>query len=239
MTTAQVTALTSGMLVFAVVWAVVLVPQVLGHLARFGRVDARRVATTAAVTLYACLAVAVVLLPLPTPGEARLTQLVQPVPFQWVADVGTELDRYASPTLFAPLTQTFQQFSMNVLLFVPLGVIVLALWRRGARFATLSGLGLSLLVEITQLTANFGTAPYAYRIFDVDDLMANTAGAALGWLAARLFVVLRRLRATNAAAPERRTRPLPHPTAPGVPGAAVPACARHAGPRTPPSPPRR
>jgi len=62
MTHAQVTALTYGLLAFIAVWATILIPQVILHLARFGRVDLRRVGTTAVVTLYACLTVAVVLL---------------------------------------------------------------------------------------------------------------------------------------------------------------------------------
>ncbi|WP_041323138.1 VanZ family protein [Saccharomonospora viridis] len=228
MTSAQETALTYGSLAFAVVWGVLLVPQLISHYARFGRVHGRRVVTTAVVTLYSCLAVAVVLLPLPAPGDARLTQTVQLTPFQWIADVATELDEHGLSYAHAPFTLAFQQLAMNVLLFVPLGMFVVLLRRRDVRCATLTGLAMSLLVEVTQLTANFGTAPYAYRIFDVDDLLANTAGAALGGTAAVLFLALRRLKRTNAAIREAGTVTVPRvaaptrPIAPGTPAVGGP-----------------
>lgn len=230
-----------GLLAFLVVWSVVLIPQLISHHAKFGRVYARRVVTSAAVTLYTCLAVAVVLLPLPAPGDARLTQTVQPVPFQWVADVATELDKYGLPHSQALFTQTFQQLAMNVLLFVPLGMFVVLLWRRGVRCATLTGLAASLAVEITQITAVFGTAPYVYRIFDVDDLMANTAGAALGGVGASLFLVLRRLMKADASTRTREisTTPvmvLPRPAVSGAPAVGGPVSVPPVDPRTQPLP---
>lgn len=243
MTTAQQTALTYGLGAFVIVWGVLLVPQLIGHRARYGRIDAGRVAATGAVTLYACLAVAVVLLPLPAPGDMRLAQTVQLVPFRWVSDLSIELDAYGLSPAHSLGTLTFQQFAMNVLLFVPLGALAVVLWKRGVTFAVLAGFAASLLVEITQLTANFGTAPFVYRIFDVDDLMANTAGAALGWSGAALWVALKRLRSvggesrTSATA---RTTPLavarPLPAAPAAHAFAGRVGAPPADPRTQPLP---
>jgi glycopeptide antibiotics resistance protein len=81
-----------------------------------------------------------------------------------------------------------QQLALNVLLFVPWGVLVRMLWRRGIVVATLSGLAISLLIETTQLTGVWGAFPCAYRLFDTGDLVTNTAGAALGSLAALPFL---------------------------------------------------
>ena len=39
---------------------------------------------------------------------------------------------------------------------------------------------LSLTIELAQLTGLFFTYPGSYRLFDVDDLMANTLGGFLG-----------------------------------------------------------
>ncbi|WP_433470865.1 VanZ family protein [Saccharomonospora azurea] len=243
MTTAQETALAYGLGAFVVAWSMLAIPQLITHLARFGRVDRRRVLTTGVVTLYACLAVAVVVLPLPGPGDQRLAQTVQLVPFQWVTDVGTELATYGLPRSHALLTLTFQQLAMNVLLFVPLGALCVLLWRRGFLFTTLAGFGVSLLVEITQLTANFGTAPFVYRIFDVDDLMANTAGAVLGWVAATVALLLVRLRKADAARASAAVRPTPlaaavppHRAAPDARAVAGPVGAPHADLRTQPLP---
>ena len=76
------------------------------------------------------------------------------------------------------------QVVLNVALFVPLGVLLRWRWRRGLPTAVVVGFAVSLLIELTQLTGIWGVYPCAYRLFDVDDLIANTAGAALGWLVA-------------------------------------------------------
>ncbi|GHF57150.1 glycopeptide antibiotics resistance protein [Amycolatopsis bartoniae] len=189
MTSVQVNALGTGLLVFLALWAAVLVPQVITHHARFGRVIGRRVAATGALLCYACLALAVVFLPLPGPRAHHLAQDVQLVPFQWIADV--HRDAAGNGLVDALTTTAFEQMALNVVLFVPLGIFARMLWRRGFAGTVLLGFACSLLVEITQLTANWGTAPFQYRIFDVDDLITNTTGAAVGWVGAALYLLLR------------------------------------------------
>lgn len=46
------------------------------------------------------------------------------------------------------------------------------------------GPGVSLRIELVQLTGSLGLHDCAYRLLDVDDLVTNTAGAELGPLAA-------------------------------------------------------
>jgi glycopeptide antibiotics resistance protein len=190
MTHAQISALRFGLIAFVSIWAVIGVPQVFLHLSRYGHVNFRRVISTAAVTGYACLGPAVVLLPLPGPDTPRLEDTVQLVPFQWVADINTELTRHGLSAAHALGTLTFQQMVLNVLLFVPLGVFARLLWRRSLTGATTIGFAISLFVEVTQLTANYGTAPFAYRMFDVDDLITNSLGSSIGWLLAVLTLAL-------------------------------------------------
>ncbi len=189
MTNAQVTALQYGLIGFFALWATVLIPQLIVLRSR-GRVRLRPVLTMAAVLLYATMTLAVTFLPLPGPGAKRPSQTVQLHPFQWITDIHTELLKHGLPMADWFTTQTFQQATMNVLLFVPLGFFARTLWKRGLIGTTLIGLAASLLIEITQLTANFGTAPYVYRIFDVDDLLNNTGGAMLGWIAGALLLSL-------------------------------------------------
>jgi glycopeptide antibiotics resistance protein len=206
MTNAQVTALTYGMIAFLAVWATILIPQLITHLARFGRVDLRRVGKTAVVSLYACMTLAVVFLPLPGPGTKRLSQTVQLHPFQWIQDIHTELLKHGLSASHALTTLTFQQVAMNVLLFVPLGLFARVLWKRGLIGTLLIGFTASLLIEITQLSANFGTAPFVYRVFDVDDLINNTLGAVLGWIAGALFLARRKVPSVVGAQPVRSDR---------------------------------
>jgi glycopeptide antibiotics resistance protein len=92
-------------------------------------------------------------------------QSVQLVPFQWIADT------------FRDGRIAFDLMTLNVLLFVPLGAMLMFWGRRSIGQAALIGYGVSLLIEGSQLL-------WANRIFDVDDLIANTTGTALGWLGA-------------------------------------------------------
>lgn len=70
---------------------------------------------------------------------------------------------------------------LNVALFVPLGWLAPALWPKYGGWRQLAGLGfgVSLLIEVIQI--------FSFRLTDVDDLIANTAGALLGLALYRLL----------------------------------------------------
>lgn len=76
------------------------------------------------------------------------------------------------------------QILANVAFFVPLGFIASRLLRLNFFWTVVIGFFVSLAIEITQLTGFLGVYPYAYRTFDVDDLLWNTSGAIIGWLIA-------------------------------------------------------
>ena len=66
----------------------------------------------------------------------------------------------------------------NILLFVPLGVIVAAFFKRMRAWwkVVLIGFGASLFIEVTQLVLRCG-------LFELDDLFNNTLGCFLGYCA--------------------------------------------------------
>lgn len=103
----------------------------------------------------------------------------QLVPGRFVADVIRE---GAGRTGIASIVRNpaLLQIVFNVGLFVPLGMIVRHFGRRPVVVTALIGLGASLLIETTQLTGDWFLYPCSYRLFDVDDLIANTAGALVG-----------------------------------------------------------
>ncbi len=74
---------------------------------------------------------------------------------------------------------------MNVLLFAPVG-LVLRSQTRAWWIALGLGLGLSLFIEIAQLTGLYGFYACAYRQFELDDLILNSAGVLLGFALADL-----------------------------------------------------
>lgn len=121
------------------------------------------------------------LYPLPsgTSGPG-ITYSIEPqlIPFQCIADVFKD----GAPALF--------QIVANIILFIPLGFIASRFLRMGPFLTAGFGLGVSLLIEVTQLTGIFGIYPYSFRMFDVDDLMTNTAGTLIGLMVAKGFTYL-------------------------------------------------
>ncbi len=85
--------------------------------------------------------------------------------------------------LFALFTNIFG----NVLGFIPYGFILPVIFYglRNGFLITMSGFGLSLCIETIQLVTKVGC-------FDVDDLILNTLGAMLGYLAFAICNYLRR-----------------------------------------------
>lgn len=79
------------------------------------------------------------------------------------------------------------QLAANVALFVPFGFIAGRGLGWGPVRCVLAGFATSLLIETTQLTGIWGHYAYAYRTFDVDDLLTNTVGAFAGWACAAVL----------------------------------------------------
>ncbi|WP_066465535.1 VanZ family protein [Sanguibacter suarezii] len=92
----------------------------------------------------------------------------------------TALTRWLAAHGFAWLTYSVIEFTANVALFVPIGLLVTLTSPRLRWWQVVGGAAvLSSLAEIAQATLRperFGT---------VQDVLANTAGAALGFIAAR------------------------------------------------------
>lgn len=70
---------------------------------------------------------------------------------------------------------------LNIVLFVPFGFLVPAVWKeyRSRRKMALTGCLLSLFIEILQI--------FTFRLTDVDDLITNTGGTMLGYYIASRF----------------------------------------------------
>lgn len=128
--------------------------------------------------LYGLGIVCFTLYPLPSGDSGPgITYGIQPqfVPFNSIGDIQKD-----------GLRAVFQ-VAFNVVFFVPLGFIAGRFFRLRFVPAVLLGLGVSALVETAQLTGLFGAYPYAFRCCDVDDLITNTLGAAIGWGFARVL----------------------------------------------------
>lgn len=123
------------------------------------------------------------LLPLPAEGYRCVGSAL--TPFASLHDILKYPHASAGQLLRNP---ALQQVAFNIMLFMPFGFLLRTMFRRGIVLATLGGFGVSLFIELTQRTGIWGIFPCPYRLFDVDDLMANTLGALLGSVLAWAFI---------------------------------------------------
>ena len=145
---------------------------------RDGRLKAASVVTTYVAVLYVLGLGCFTLWPLPSGTEGL--GITRGVP--WQLDPLAPIGDFRREGL-----SILPQIAFNVVFFIPLGFIAGRLLRLGAVPSVLVGLATSFVIEAAQGTGLFGIYPYAYRTADVDDLIYNTAGAAIGWVLARLL----------------------------------------------------
>lgn len=85
---------------------------------------------------------------------------------------------------FLPMLSDVRNTLLNILLFMPLGILLPLLWARypGLKETVLFGLVMSASIELLQILT--------YRATDINDIIANTLGTALGYLAFRIMARL-------------------------------------------------
>lgn len=199
-----------GILLGSGLFLALLVPILVVQVRRYGAVNLVRLLGAAALAVYGTALLAYTLLPLPSGDLAA-----------WCAGHGYAgaqlrplqiLDDVRERTAGMPLTAAVRDVSvlqgvLNVVLFVPWGVLVRRYLGWGLLATSLSALAASVLVETVQYTGILGIIPCSYRLADVDDLLTNTLGGVLGALVAPW--VLRWMPRARALAQERgRPRPV-------------------------------
>lgn len=157
------------------VGVVLFVPFVAVSYRLRGRLTVGRFALWGAALVYFVAIWTYTLLPLPASRDVACTG----ANFDLFAFVDDLRGVASQPTTLLTDPAALQVL-LNVLLFIPLGFFVRVLAGRGVLVATLTGLAVSAVVELTQLTGVWGLYSCAYRVFDVDDLLTNTLGAAIG-----------------------------------------------------------
>lgn len=185
----------------AVVAVLAFVPFVAISYRRRGGLTLGRTAMWAGAAVYFWAIWTYTLVPMPETDSYRCRG-VNLRPFEFVDDIRAAVavsGRYLTDPVVL-------QVALNVLLFVPLGFFLRVLGGRGILIAGLAGFTISAIIETTQLTGVWGLFPCAYRVFDVDDLIANTSGALLGSLLA--FVVPAPHRGARRAPDAEMPRPV-------------------------------
>ncbi|OXM45788.1 VanZ family protein [Amycolatopsis alba] len=168
------------------------VPYIAASYRRRGELGFWRVLLVFGFLVYAMSLWTYTLLPIPETTAAwcaeHASSHLQLRPFQFVADIRRE---QTGAGLRAVLRNpAVQQAVFNVALFVPLGMFVRHLFRRGFLTTVALGFVVSLFIECTQLTGVWFLFECPYRLADVDDLLTNTLGAAVGFGLAPLLPLL-------------------------------------------------
>lgn len=144
--------------------------------------------------LYMLTAYFMVILPLPKISDVLNYKgpTMQLIPFQFVNDIK------ATSTLTLNSIQSILTFLnkstvytvlFNILLTLPFGIYLKYLFNKKWYQAIFASFLLSLFFELTQLSGLYGIYPRPYRLFDVDDLIINTAGGTIGYIISPLFLM--------------------------------------------------
>lgn len=162
------------------------IPLLMLEYRRYGALTFWRAFVVYTFSFYLLAAYLMVILPLPP--RAMVAQLTTPrynlhplmvfyqffdnTAFQWLQP---------HTWVIAIKQPGFTQPFFNLLLTVPFGLYLRYYFRRSFKQTLLLTFGLTCFFELTQLSALYGLYPRPYRLFDVDDLLINTAGGLLGY----------------------------------------------------------
>ena len=180
----------TGLIVFPFIAALFTFPYVMVQYHRYGSVSKYRSLIIYSFILYMLIAYFMVILPLPDRASTvgnTLQDHLNLIPFRqiwlyWHNRVvsWTTLKEYMS-------SMALWQLLFNILLTVPFGIYMHYYFNKSFKRTILLSFLLSLFYELSQLTALFGIYPGPYRLADVEDLICNTLGGALGFQIAYLF----------------------------------------------------
>jgi glycopeptide antibiotics resistance protein len=154
-------------------WALLVLlayPMVVGAMRQRGQANRRRVFLVGLAFLYAAAVVAVTILPIYV-----------------VPAVGRAADHWWDVLRLVPFVVPPVGFLLNIVMFMPFGMLLPLLWPSTGTRRRIAGWGLaaSAIIEFSQL--GMWIAIGNRRMFDVNDLMSNTAGAVLGLMLLRTF----------------------------------------------------
>ena len=98
----------------------------------------------------------------------------------------------SDPSTYLPAMRqsVFLEPVFNLLLIVPFGIYLRYYFRFSFIKTVIASFCLSLFFELTQLSGLYFSYPRPYRLFDVNDLLTNTLGGALGFIIEPVFTFM-------------------------------------------------
>ncbi|MCD7871791.1 MAG: VanZ family protein [Clostridiales bacterium] len=178
----------TGIAVFPFAALLLTVPYIIYNYHKYGSASGIRVGIVYSFALYLICAYFLVILPLPSVDDvaAMTTPSAQLIPFNFIADIIKESKiEWSKPlTYFSLANRALFTELFNIIMLIPFGMYLRYYFKCSLKKTALFSFFLSLFFELTQLTGLYFIYPRAYRLFDVDDLIANTVGGITGFFAA-------------------------------------------------------
>ncbi len=179
----------TAVLVFPFIAAMITLPYMVYQYRRYGAILLLRTALSYSFILYLMCAYFLTMLPLPSVEVVAglTTPYLQLVPFTdwvlWIRNSGFVL---SDPSTWKGLIINRDLFVLlaNIVMTIPFGIYMRYYFGYSLRKTLLLSLSLSLVFELTQLSALFGLYPRPYRLCETDDLITNTLGGVLGYILA-------------------------------------------------------
>ena len=179
-----------AVLFFPVVALIITLPYLIYNYRRRGSVWSLRVLIIYSFILYLLCCFFLVIWPLPDRDYVvnLTTPTMQLTPFTFIGEIVRDGQQVAGSAIEVVkgvlLSQSFYQVAFNLIMFIPFGIYLKYYFNCSFLKTLLLSFVLSLLFELTQLSGLYFLYPRGYRLFDVDDLIINSLGGAVGYLLA-------------------------------------------------------
>lgn len=186
--------ITTALVFFPIIAFIFTLPFLIYQYRKYGAIPLLRSVIFYSFILYLLCTYFLVILPLPSIEEVRnlTTPTMQLIPFDFLNDLLNISFNWKDPTSYLNIIQSpvFYTAAFNILLTIPFGIYLRYYFECKWYKALIFGFLLSLFFELTQLSGLYGIYPRPYRLFDIDDLILNTAGTMIGFLITPLIAVI-------------------------------------------------
>ncbi|WP_432252463.1 VanZ family protein [Streptomyces sp. HNM1019] len=189
MATAYVLPIKTAAALFPLLALLLLLPTAVALYRRHGVMSRGRALSLYGFLYYSLTALCMTIVPLPKQTADMCQRFAMVAHPQWMPgntfrDIWKEADHEVGLNALVLQNPAVAGTVFNLLLLLPLGVFLRYHFRRSLPATAAIGFAVSLSFELTQWTGVWGLYSCPYRLFDVDDLIVNTAGAMAGWLLA-------------------------------------------------------
>ncbi|WP_237287713.1 VanZ family protein [Streptomyces malaysiensis] len=189
MATAYLLPIKTAAALFPLLALVLLLPTAVLLYRRHGVMSRGRTLSVYGFLYYSLTAFCMTIVPLPKQTADMCQRFAMVAHPQWMPgntfrDIWKEADHKIGLNALVLQNPAVAGTLFNLLLLLPLGIFLRYHFVRSLRATALIGFTVSLFFELTQWTGVWGLYNCPYRLFDVDDLIVNTAGAMAGWLLA-------------------------------------------------------